>query len=42
MRTEQAEIRIRGMMCRSCVKEVEELLLHTRGVLETKDRKSVV
>ncbi|MBQ1705493.1 MAG: sulfite exporter TauE/SafE family protein [Clostridia bacterium] len=36
MRTEQAEIRIRGMMCRSCVKEVEELLLHTRGVLETK------
>jgi copper chaperone CopZ len=36
MRTEQVEIRIRGMMCRSCVKEVEELLLHTRGVLETK------
>lgn len=36
MRTEQAEIRIRGMMCRSCVREVEELLLHTRGVLDTK------
>ncbi len=36
MRTEQAEIRIRGMMCRSCVKEVEELLLHTCGVLDTK------
>ena len=36
MRAEQAEIRIRGMMCRSCVREVEELLLHTRGVLDTK------
>ena len=36
MKTEQAEIRIRGMMCRSCVKEVEELFLHTRGVLDVK------
>lgn len=36
MKAEQAEIRIRGMICQSCVGEVEALLLHTRGVLDAK------
>ena len=36
MKTERCEIRIRGMICRSCVGEVEALLLHTRGVIRAK------
>lgn len=36
MRNETTELNIRGMICRSCVGEVEELLLHTRGVLGAK------
>ena len=33
MKTETITMNIRGMICRSCVSEVEELLLHTRGVV---------
>ena len=33
MKTETQELKIRGMICRSCVGEVEALLLHTRGVI---------
>lgn len=36
MKTESIEIKIRGMICRSCVSEIEELLLHTRGVISAK------
>lgn len=36
MSTQQTELPIRGMMCRSCVEEVETLLLHTSGVLDVK------
>lgn len=36
MSTQQLELPIRGMMCRSCVQEVETLLLHTPGVLDAK------
>lgn len=36
MKTERIEIKIRGMICRSCVNEIEELLLHTRGVISAK------
>ena len=36
MKTESCEIRIRGMICRSCVGDVEALLLHTRGVIRAK------
>lgn len=36
MQTESTEIKIRGMVCRSCVGEVEELLLHTCGVVRAK------
>ena len=34
MRSETTELNIHGMICQSCVGEVEMLLLHTRGVLE--------
>ena len=36
MKTETQELKIRGMICRSCVGEVEALLLHTRGVIRAK------
>ena len=36
MKTEIQELKIRGMICRSCVGEVEALLLHTRGVIRAK------
>ena len=36
MKTETQELKIRGMICRSCVGEVEALLLHTRGVIHAK------
>ena len=36
MTTETQELKIRGMICRSCVGEVEALLLHTRGVIRAK------
>lgn len=36
MKTETLEVKIRGMICRSCVGEVEELLLHTRGVISVR------
>lgn len=36
MKTETQELKIRGMICRSCVGEVEVLLLHTRGVIRAK------
>ena len=36
MQTESIELKIRGMICRSCVDEVEALLLHTRGVVRAK------
>lgn len=36
MKTETLELKIRGMICRSCVGEVEELLLHTRGVVSAR------
>ena len=34
MQTKTLELNIRGMICRSCVEEVETLLLHTRGVVD--------
>lgn len=36
MKTKTQELKIRGMICRSCVGEVEALLLHTRGVIRAK------
>ena len=36
MQTESIELKIRGMICRSCVDEVEALLLHTRGIVRAK------
>ena len=36
MKTETQELKIRGMICQSCVGEVEALLLHTRGVIRAK------
>ena len=36
MKTETQELKIRGMICRSCVSEVEALLLHMRGVIRAK------
>ena len=36
MKTETQELKIRGMICRSCVGEVEALLFHTRGVIRAK------
>lgn len=36
MKTETLELKIRGMICRSCVGEVEELLLQTRGVVSAR------
>lgn len=36
MKPETLELKIRGMICRSCVGEVEELLLHTRGVVSAR------
>ena len=33
MKMETTELKICGMICRSCVGEVEEMLLHTRGVI---------
>lgn len=36
MKTETLELKIRGMICRSCVGEVEALLLHTRGVVSAR------
>ena len=36
MKTETQELKIRGMICRSCVGEVEALLLHKRGVIRAK------
>ena len=36
MKTETQELKIRGMICRSCVGDVEALLLHTRGVIRAK------
>lgn len=36
MRDESMVLKIRGMICRSCVGEVEELLCHTRGVIHAK------
>lgn len=36
MQTETKELKIGGMICRSCVSEVEDLLLHTRGVTDAK------
>lgn len=36
MKTETQELKIRGMICRSCVDDVEALLLHTRGVIRAK------
>lgn len=36
MKTETIELKIRGMICRSCVDEVETLLLQTRGVISAK------
>ncbi|MBQ2177743.1 MAG: sulfite exporter TauE/SafE family protein, partial [Oscillospiraceae bacterium] len=34
MKTESCEIRIRGMICRSCTDEVSGLLLRTKGVVK--------
>lgn len=36
MQTESIEFRVRGIICRSCVDEVEALLLHTRGVVHAR------
>ncbi|MBQ9045454.1 MAG: sulfite exporter TauE/SafE family protein [Oscillospiraceae bacterium] len=38
MRTENAELKIRGMICRACTESVEETLLQTRGVLSARVR----
>ena len=38
MRTETAEIRVQGMICRACTDTVEQTLLQTRGVLAAKVR----
>lgn len=34
MKTERCEIRIRGMICRSCTDEVSGMLLRTKGVVK--------
>ena len=34
MKTESCEIRIRGMICRSCTDEVSGMLLRTKGVVK--------
>ena len=34
MKTESCEIRIRGMICRSCTDEVSGMLLRTNGVVK--------
>ena len=36
MREETAQIKIRGMICRSCTDAVEETLLHTPGVISAR------
>ena len=35
MKTERCEIRIRGMICRSCTDEVSGMLLRTKGVIKS-------
>lgn len=36
MKTQTIDLKIRAMICRSCVAEVEQLLTHTRGVVRVK------
>ena len=35
MRTENCEIKVRGMLCRSCTDEIARMLLRTKGVVKT-------
>ena len=35
MRTENCEIKVRGMLCRSCTDEIAGMLLRTKGVVKT-------
>ena len=34
MRTDNCEIKVRGMICRSCTDEVSGMLLRTKGVVK--------
>ena len=38
MKTESCEIKIRGMICRSCTDEVSGMLLRTKGVVKVSVR----